>query len=113
VPTGSQGVLAGVEDVTVEVQEFSTEGGRVPVRVLKYAKSNLPAGAVRCSNAFCGRGGMSVDAAVSRAIRERKTEYEEAHMCRGFEGSPKGRRYHRSCMHCFTVTVRLRYKEQF
>ncbi|HEX7189232.1 MAG TPA: hypothetical protein VF423_13500 [Actinomycetes bacterium] len=35
---------------------------------------------------------------------------ETSSLCRGYEGSPKGRKRVRDCMHLFTVTIDLTYR---
>jgi hypothetical protein len=44
-------------------------------------------------------------------IASRLTEFEATERCQGYEGSPKGRKRHRDCMHMFKVTIRLAFKD--
>jgi hypothetical protein len=45
-------------------------------------------------------------------VRERKTEHEETGMCRGYTGSPKGRRRRQDCHHIFHVKMSVKYKQE-
>lgn len=74
-----------------------------------FTKENIRA-AVDCSNTTCCNGGFNISRFIQAAIRSRATESEETLPCAGYEGSPGGRVKRRSCLHCFTAKVQIRYK---
>jgi hypothetical protein len=43
---------------------------------------------------------------------EKQTHYEDSKRCRGNEGSPKGRRIYRSCIHKFIVKADIEFKTE-
>lgn len=103
-----------------ELEEFRIEVSESPdmiwgkdQRARVYAKENPPGEFVDCTNFVCYSGGVSIGEILRDMIRQRKTEAEVSKGCRGYEGSPKGRRRYRSCMHHFTVKVSLKYKDAF
>lgn len=100
-----------LEDFTIEVSESPDIiwGGEEHPRT--YTKANPPGEFVDCTNSVCYSGGVSIGEILREMIRERKTQHQVSKGCRGYEGSPKGRRRYRSCMHRFTIKVSLRYKD--
>jgi hypothetical protein len=99
-----------IEDFQIEVRESSdrTWGGEERGRV--YTKANPPGEFVDCTNSVCYGGGVSIGEILRLMIDQGKTEDQVSRWCRGHEGSPQGRRQHRSCMHSFGVRVTLKYK---
>lgn len=75
-----------------------------------YTKANPPGEFVDCSNSVCHGGGVSIGEILRSMIDQGKTEEHVSRGCRGYEGSPKGRRKYRSCMHSFDVKVALKYR---
>jgi hypothetical protein len=67
---------------------------------------------VNCSNPFCYNGGVRVGSLIRELVRKGQSEGTVTSMCRGYEGSPKGRRKDRDCTHIFTVHVLLKYKSE-
>ena len=65
-----------------------------------------------CSNTACYSGGVSLGEIVREMVAETSTEKSVSKRCQGYEGSPKGHRKYRDCMHSFTVNVILKYKEE-
>jgi hypothetical protein len=43
-------------------------------------------------------------------VASRETYQEGSAICRGYEGSPQGRRRYRTCMNYFTYKMTLEYK---
>jgi hypothetical protein len=64
---------------------------------------------VDCRNTLCYNGGVSVGEMLREMVRDNKTEAEFSRLCRGYEGSPKGRRKYRSCFNFFRVKVKTEY----
>jgi hypothetical protein len=95
-----------IDDLTIEVEEwgYSSKGKRV------YRKPNLPGEYVDCSNPLCYKGGVSIGLILRRMVREGATDRDETALCQGNEGSPKGRRIYRKCLHSFEIHISLTYK---
>jgi hypothetical protein len=67
--------------------------------------------AVNCSNPVCYRGGVQVGWLIHDMVRNKETDREETKSCEGYEGSPKGRKRYRTCLHRFTVKAHVDYRE--
>ena len=92
-----------IDSVNVHVMESTYEGNKTAFwGGGEYAD---------CSNPLCYGGGISVGELLRSMVRERQTEGALRKMCRGYEGSPKGQRRYRSCVHVFEVVARVTYKE--
>lgn len=101
-------VYPQIDAITVEVQE--NDLGR-DISKRTYAKHNFPGEFINCSNSMCYAGGYHLGSLISSMVREGKTSAEGSAICRGNEGSPKGRRIRRKCLNHFKVNVSIRYKE--
>lgn len=66
---------------------------------------------VDCTNPVCYGGGVSVGALLRSLVAADETHGEKIAGCKGYEGSPKGQRRIRDCLHSFTVTADLTYLE--
>lgn len=67
--------------------------------------------AVNCSNSMCYGGGVEIGWMIHDMARNKQTDHEEIKRCEGYEGSPKGRRRYRSCLHAFHIKAHVEYKE--
>lgn len=67
--------------------------------------------AVNCSNTMCYGGGVEIGWLIHDMARNKETDREENKKCQGYEGSPKGRRRHRSCMNMFQIKAHVEYKD--
>ena len=67
---------------------------------------------VDCSNSLCYNGGFSIGEILREMVRKKETHKEETAICKGYEGSPKGRRKYRNCINSFDITVDITYKEE-
>ena len=100
-----------VEDVEVEI----TEEGRLSewttdrTRTTTYTKTDFPGEYVDCSNPLCHGGGVRIAQLVRNMGYGRQQELEEARLCRGQEGSPKGRRVYGPCDNYFKVKIKISY----
>lgn len=65
---------------------------------------------VDCSNPRCFAGGFSLGVHLGRMVWEKKTEMEVSEQCKGYEGSPKGRRRYGRCMNSFKGKITITYK---
>ena len=102
-----------VETIRVEVRP-SGEGfepyGNEMERVDVYTESSVPA-IINCRNPRCFGGGLELGYMIRWAVVEAKsTEYETRISCRGYEGSPKGRRNDGPCDTFFKVKVNVTYR---
>jgi len=97
-----------IEEARIEVEE--TDFGRP----LRTHHGNSQHGSisefVNCSNSLCYNGGVSIGDVLRHMVREQLTEYESRSSCRGYEGSPKGRKKYRDCLHGFRVKAWIKYK---
>jgi hypothetical protein len=64
-----------------------------------------------CSNPECYAGGVILGFLVHEMARERETEKKVTERCRGYEGSPKGRRRYGPCMHSFAISIEVEYRD--
>ncbi len=64
---------------------------------------------IDCSNPLCYGGGVDVGPIIHELVAQGKTDDERSVMCRGYEGSPKGRKKYRSCMHIFRIRTHIEY----
>lgn len=67
---------------------------------------------VDCSNSRCFGGGFLVGRELHSLVQKRKETANGTSGCCGYEGSPKGRRRVRDCMHGFTYTFEIEYKSE-
>lgn len=114
-PAGSfQAAYPTVKSIRVEVRPVGE--GFEPFRNMTewldvYTESTIPA-IINCRNPRCYSGGLELDYMIRWAVVEAKqTEYERTISCRGYEGSPKGRRKDGPCDTYFKVKVSVVYKE--
>jgi len=87
-----------IEDITVTIKE-SGHGVRREFSARTFGKSVGEYG--NCSNPLCYKGGVNVGHLIRSMVSGKKTHLEEFSICRGYEGSPKGRRRYRSCINTF------------
>ena len=67
--------------------------------------------AVNCSNKTCYGGGVEIGWMIHDMARKKEADREETKICRGYEGSPKGRTRYRSCPTTFRITAHVEYKD--
>lgn len=97
-----------IQDIDVVVNE--TDFGN-PVRTRHYTRSDPPGEYLDCRNSLCYNGGVCIGALIRQLVQNRETSLQERRPCQGYEGSPKGRRKYRSCLHYFEVSIKLKYKK--
>jgi len=65
---------------------------------------------IGCRNPTCYNGGFSIGGILRDMARQKRPHEEGKAVCKGYEGSPKGRRRHRSCDHTFDYVVDVQYR---
>jgi len=76
-----------------------------------YTEKSIPA-IIDCRNPRCYGGGLNLDYLIRCVVVEaQRTEYETTEYCRGYEGSPKGRRKYGDCDTIFRLRVNVTYKK--
>jgi hypothetical protein len=98
-----------IEDLTLEVEEyaFSPTASR-----RTYTKQHFPGEFVDCTTRLCSSGGFCVGGMLRQAVRARKAYVEDAILCGGYEGHPKGKGKHRTCSHSFKAKLWIQYKDR-
>lgn len=97
-----------IEDVLVEVKE---QGQGAFGDKIRYKKSSIGE-YIDCSNPLCYNGGFSIGRILRKMIENKQTELETSKFCKGYEGSPKGKRRYRNCINRFKIKVNIKYKKE-
>jgi len=97
-----------IEDVVVLVQE-SGDGITEWNHSQRYTKPSIGE-YIDCHNPVCYGGGASVGALIRDMVRNKESHKEATSVCRGYEGSPKGKRRYGKCFNDFTIMIDLTYK---
>jgi hypothetical protein len=95
-----------IASVRVEVTE-SEVAGQPRRRVLDERSLSEY---VDCSNPVCYNGSFDIGDVIRRMVSEKETSRATRAMCQGYEGSPKGRKRFRSCLHSFEARVTVAYR---
>lgn len=96
-----------IADVRIEVEighGYSGSDKRV------YSGQYLPGEYVDCNNSLCYNGGFSIGQVLRDMVRARVADKEGSAICKGYEGSPKGRRKYRDCLNYFRYKVHVEYR---
>lgn len=94
-----------IKDIVIEI----TESNGFQKSERRYQKSNFPGEYVDCSNTLCYNGGIQIGSMVRDMVLANKTVSKISRSCQGYEGSPKGRRRYRPCIHFFWVEITIEY----
>jgi len=97
--------LPQIKDIVIEI----TESNGFQKSERRYQKSNFPGEYVDCSNTLCYNGGIQIGSMVRDMVLANKTVSKISRSCQGYEGSPKGRRRYRPCIHFFWVEITIEY----
>lgn len=102
-----------IADIVIKISEngkdvYNLEQG---VSEYTYGIHNFPGEFVDCSNFLCYNGGISIGSLIHEMYRDRVTEIETSKLCRGYEGSPKGRRKYGRCLNFFKVKISITYRD--
>lgn len=99
-----------IGELNVKVTEIG-RGTDYKEHTINYSKADFPGQFIDCSNPLCYGGGFSIGRIIRNMVDNRETELETTEHCKGYEGSPKGRRKYRECTDIFKVKVNIDYKE--
>ena len=77
-----------------------------------YTLGSMPGQFVDCSNPICYNGGFSLGEILREMVWNKQTHFEVSRICRGYEGSPKGRRNYRDCLNFWDITVDIVYHKE-
>lgn len=106
--TTFQNAFPQIENIKVTVIEKTGHG---QIRRRQYDKTNTGEYS-DCTNPICVSGGVSMGDLIRKMVREKKTEGEKSSMCKGYEGSPKGKKNYGPCRHRFKVSALVEYKAE-
>ncbi|WP_286355037.1 hypothetical protein [Geothrix oryzae] len=67
--------------------------------------------AVNCSASICYGGGVELGWILHDMVAGRVTDWSDTKRCEGYEGSPKGKKKYRSCLHMFEIKIHVDFKE--
>lgn len=106
-----------IDDIKVEVIETSEPKTDKMLKEEKYQNNKRAYGKllgefIDCSNRFCYNGGFSIGDIIRTMVSQKQISKEGSTICQGYEGSAKGRRRYRSCLHCFYYHVEIKYKDK-
>lgn len=97
-----------IEDLTIFVQQSYDQIRWGPPSV--YGKLMLKE-FFDCPVRNCYNGGFHIGLMLREMIYNKQTEREVEKPCRGYEGSPKGKKRYGSCLNHYKVKVEIKYKE--
>ena len=97
-----------VAECLVEVEE--SELGRGVSEWDRKRTYRNPGQYINCNNSLCYNGGFDIGSHIYDMVRKRETSREDSAICQGNEGSPKGRRIYRKCLHSFKFNITIKYK---
>lgn len=106
----------GIESISVIVKEYENAGQKPDDGLGLYPKtyifnnSRLPSEYIDCSNIVCYNGGFSLGSVLRDMVLKKEALKEGKSFCQGYEGSPKGNRRYRSCIHRFEYKIEIIYK---
>jgi len=103
-------VFPQIDEISVIVEERVGSADRNS-RKRHYNKKNISE-YVDCSNPLCYNGGVSIGSIIRSMVIEKQTHNKTTKLCQGYEGSPKGRKKYRDCLHMFDVEVDIKYKSE-
>ena len=95
--------------VTTEETGYSPIGRYFDKPSIRAYDENTLGEYIDCSNRLCYGGGFSIGQVLREMVDGKQTHRETTRGCRGYEGSPKGRRRYRSCVNHWKITVDIEY----
>lgn len=101
-------IFPDIASLTVDV--FVTDSGTGPEEPHgSFTLDSLPE-TVPCTNPRCRRGGLALRFQLDGMAKNQESDGEFSKLCRGEEGSPKGRVPGKRCLNSFRAVVRITYK---
>ena len=105
-----------IQEINVEVKEYEDfwkKGDNYSLypHTTIFNNQYLPKEYIDCTNTICHNGGFHLGSIIREMLRNKETFKEGQSKCQGNEGSPKGRRIYRSCMHIFDYKVTIKYRD--
>jgi hypothetical protein len=67
---------------------------------------------VSCQNPICNNGGLLLHSLIGEMTKQRLQLRENVSLCRGFEGSEKGKKKYKPCTFQFQYKIEIQYKDQ-
>ena len=99
-------------DIVVVFHGCGTDFLKDKEKISHYNIETLPGEFIDCINPLCYKGGFSIGSILREMVRTKLTHKEEFEICRGYEGSPKGRRKYGICPNTFRIKVDIKYKDK-
>jgi hypothetical protein len=96
-----------IEDINIKVEHLGHYGVGEWNKVQHFKRTGEY---FDCTNSSCYGGGFSVGNLLRNMVGARGTHLEAHEFCKGYEGSPKGKRRYRSCTNSWNVTIDIKYK---
>ena len=96
-----------IEDIDIKVEHLGHYGVQQWNKVQRLKKTGEY---FDCTNTVCYGGGFSIGSLVRKMVDAKQTHAESHEFCKGYEGSPKGKRRYRSCTNSWNVTIDIKYK---
>ncbi len=96
-----------IADIRIEVEIGHAPSGN---RKRVYTRPHVPGEYIDCDNSLCYNGGFSIGEVLRDMVGKGETGRSGSAICRGYEGSPKGRRKYRDCLNYFRYKVQLTYR---
>ena len=106
-------ILLGIDSDVENIEVRANEAGKGVYEENKsrhFGKNTIEE-YVRCSNPSCQRGGFCVGEEIRDMVRKGETERKKMLICRGDEGSPKGKRPGRRCPNHIDAEIKIKYKD--
>ena len=105
---GFDEVFPEIEEIEITVQE--TGYGVIGDGIQVYRKNQFGE-YIDCSHRRCYNGGFRIGSIIRDMVRDKAIEFNTSLDCKGYEGSPKGRKKYGNCHNTFTIKVKIKYKE--
>ena len=96
-----------IEHIDIKVEHLGHYGVHEWNKVQHFKKTGEY---LDCTNSVCYGGGFSIGELIRKMVDVNQTHLESHAFCKGYEGSPKGKRRYRSCTNSWNVTIDIKYK---
>ncbi len=99
-----------IDHLTIEVEESGKDVSQQNNKSI-YTMENPPEEYINCNNSRCFGGGFAIADILRDMVRNGQTTLETMKPCRGYEGTPEGKKRHRKCRNKFSVRVCITCKK--